>query len=330
VVEAFQLVDTSALVVRSKLKMKQKVIAIVGPTASGKSSLAVALALKFHGEIISADSRQIYKGLNLGTGKITKQEMMGIPHHLLDIWNPKKAVSVAEFKQKAEEALEEIVTNKKVPVVCGGTGFYIDTFLFNRELPHVEPNVALRKKLEKLPTQTLGEKLLKLDPRRAKEIDLKNRVRIIRAIEIVDALGVVPPLTDSPPYDVLFIGLNPSEQWLKAKIKTRLQERMQKGMVREAQNLHKNGLTYKRMIELGLEYKYLALFLQKKISKEEMITELEKEIWQYSKRQMTWFRKNKSIVWLKPELKTTPKKAGKLVSDFLKKFGTIRIPQTGD
>lgn len=299
--------------------MKQKVIAIVGPTASGKSSLAVTLAKKFSGEIISADSRQIYKGLNLGAGKITKQEMMGIPHHLLDIWNPKKVISVAEFKQKAEKALANIIANNHVPIVCGGTGFYVDTFLFNRELPQVEPNAPLRKKLEKFSTEKLAEKLRKLDSERAKTIDSKNRVRIIRALEIIDALGAVPPLTDSLPYDVLFIGFSPNEKWLKAKIAMRLKERIQKGMVREAQNLHKLGLSFKRMEDLGLEYKYLALFLQKKISKKEMIEALEKEIWQYSKRQMTWFRRNKNIVWLSPEHKTTSKKADKLVSDFLKK-----------
>lgn len=299
--------------------MKQKVIAIVGPTASGKSSLAVTLAQKITGEIISADSRQIYKGLNLGTGKITKQEMMGVPHHLLDIWNPKRVVSVAEFKLEAEKALAEITKNEHVPIVCGGTGFYIDTFLFNREFPHVEPNILLRKKLERLSTEKLAQKLQKLDPRRAQEIDLKNRVRIIRALEIIDSLGVVPPITDSLPYDVLFIGLHPSDKWLKAKIAERLHERIQKGMIREAQNLHKKGLTYRRMEDLGLEYKYLALFLQKKISKVEMMSELQKAIWQYSKRQMTWFRKNKNIIWLNPEYKTTPKKAEKLIADFLKK-----------
>ncbi len=311
--------------------MKQKVIAIVGPTASGKSSLAVTVAKKFGGEIISADSRQIYKGLDIGTGKVSRDKASTknlklktrvflhshIPHHLLDIWNPRKVVSVSEFKQKAEVAMNAITARGNLPIVCGGTGFYIDTFLFNRELPQVEPSTLLRAKLEKLSTEKLAIKLQKLDPRRAKEIDLRNRVRIIRALEIIDALGAVPALSESAPYDVLFIGLKPKEKWLRAKIKTRLLERIQKGMVREVHNLHKSGLSYKRMEDLGLEYKYLALFLQKKISKNEMISELEKAIWHYSKRQITWFQKNKKIIWLDPELKSTEAKAQTLVKKFL-------------
>ncbi len=311
--------------------MKQKIIAIVGPTASGKSSLAVMLAKKYNGEIISADSRQIYKGLDIGTGKILRdteptknlKSKTGIflhstvPHYLIDIWNPKKFVSVSEYKEKAEHALADIVSREKVPVVCGGTGFYVDTFLFDRTLPLVGANPKLRTKLENLSMKSLAQKLQTLDPKRAQTIDLKNRVRLIRALEIIDALGIVPPLTQSLPYDVLFIGLKPKEAWLKQKISMRLMERMKEGMVVEAKKLHSKGVSFSRMESLGLEYKYLALFLQKKLTKTDMLRDLESAIWQYSKRQMTWFQKNKKIIWLDPALKSTEAKASKLVKYFL-------------
>ena len=299
--------------------MKQKIVAIVGPTASGKSALAVQLAKQFSGEVISTDSRQIYKGLDLGTGKITKKEMMGVPHHLLDVWSPKKIVTVTEYTEKAKRAIAHIAKKNHPVFICGGTGFYIDALVYEKEFPAVKPNPLLRKKLEKLSTKTLAQKLQKLDPKRAETIDLKNRARLIRALEIIDALGAVPKLKTGMPYEVLFIGLKPDERFLTKKIVNRLTERIQKGMIREAKNLHKKGLSYKRMEGLGLEYKYLALFLQRKISKQEMTSGLELAIKQYSKRQMTWFTKNKNIIWFNPKMKSTPKKAAMLVKKFLKK-----------
>jgi len=296
---------------------KQKIIAIVGPTATGKSTLAVVLARQFQGEIISADSRQIYTGLSIGTGKITKKEMLGIPHHLLDISNPKKIVSVHEYALKARKALGSIIKNNRVPIVCGGTGFYIDTFLFEKTYPEVPPNTSLRAKLETFSTAELIKKLTTLDSRRAKEIDPHNRVRIIRALEIINAIGKVPKIKTSSPHDVLCIGLKTDEKFLKAQIKKRLDARIKKGMIAEAINLHAKGLSYKRMNELGLEYKYLSLYLQRRITKQEMTGQLETAIWQYSRKQMTWFRKNPDIVWLDPKQKSTVTKASKLVKEFL-------------
>jgi len=298
--------------------VKQKILAIVGPTATGKSAFAIHLAKKFGGEIISADSRQLYTGLDLGTGKVTKKEMMGIPHHLLDISNPKKVVTVSDYVTLATKALKKITSNKSLPIACGGTGFYIDTFLSGNIYPEVPPNKKLRANLEKFTANELMEKLRALDQNRAKTIDKYNKVRIIRALEIIDALGAVPDIKSNNPFDVLFIGLNTNEKLLKKHIKERLISRMQKGMIKEAFNLHAKGLTYKRMDDLGLEYKYLASHLQKKISKKEMIDQLESAIWQYSRKQMTWFRKNTTIVWLDPALKSTEAKANKLVKDFLK------------
>jgi len=282
-----------------KTNQRQKLITVVGPTSSGKSDLAVLIAKKFGGEIISADSRQVYKGMNLGTGKITKKEMCGVPHHLLDIANPKNRYSVAQFKKDAQCAITKIRSHKKISILCGGTGFYIQAIISGFMLPVVKPNMLLRKKLEKLSTKELVLHLKKLDPRRAKEIDPRNPRRLIRAIEIATKLGCVPILDTQTPclYDVLQIGINTNDEILKERIKIRLNTRLRRGMVAEGKRLHKQGVSWKRMEELGLEYKYLALFLQNKLSKQEMVEQLNSAIWQYTKRQKTWFKRDKNINW---------------------------------
>jgi len=277
--------------------MKPKVVVILGPTSSGKSSLAVRLAKEFNGEIISADSRQVYKDLNLGTGKITKKEMGGVPHYLLSVANPKKRFTVVEYQKLATKAINTIVQKKKLPVIVGGTGFYIDSIIWNTNFPRIPPNLPLRKRLEKKSTEELFKILKKKDGRRAKSIDSKNKVRLIRALEIINTLKVVPKIKQNSPYDVLYIGLNPEQKTLRKNIRERLIERIKKGMLGEAKRLHAKGLSWKRMEELGLEYKYLAWYLQNKISKDEMIKLLEREINQYSKRQYTWFKRNKEIKW---------------------------------
>lgn len=295
-----------------KSKPNPKILVILGQTASGKSALAVKLAKRFGGEIISADSRQVYKGLNIGTGKITKKEMSGIPHHLLDVVNPKKRFTVVEYQKLARKKIAEIFSRGKLPIICGGTGFYISALVDNIVLPDVPPDPKLRARLKKETPETLFNMLLKLDPRRAKTIDLKNARRLIRAIEIAQALGSVPQNTKVKPlYKSLFIGLALASEKLKKKITIRLFARLParsrkakagigEGMIAEAKRLHARGLSWKRMEELGLEYRYLALYLQKKISKSEMVEKLKTEIWHYAKRQMTWFKHDKRIFWFKP------------------------------
>ncbi len=186
---------------------RQKIIAIVGPTASGKSGLAVELAAKYNGEVVSADSRQVYAGLDIGTGKVTKKEMGGVPHHLLDVVSPKKIFTVSEFKEKAEKGIADILHRSKLPIICGGTGFYIQAIVDNVIFPEVPPNAALRKKLEKKSAVELAKILQKLDPVRFKSIDIKNPHRLIRAIEIAKALGKVPKIKIDPQYETLLIGI---------------------------------------------------------------------------------------------------------------------------
>jgi tRNA dimethylallyltransferase len=297
--------------------MKPKVLVILGPTATGKSGMAVSLARKFSGEIISADSRQVYSRLNLGTGKITKGEMRGVPHYLLDAVDPKKQFSVADYKILANKALKKILTKGKLPIIVGGTGFYIDSLIFNTNLPEVPPNKSLRKRLEKKTAQELFMILKKKDPRRAKTIDQKNKVRLIRALEIVSALGHVPKVIKEPPFQALFIGLNLPDKILRNKIHKRLSQRIKKGMITEVRKLHNSGVSWQRLENLGLEYKWVALYLQNKITKGEMLTKLESAIWQYSRRQMTWFRKNKKIEWFDAGKKNFKRDIVKSLTKFL-------------
>jgi len=295
-----------------------KVIAIVGTTASGKSDLAVQIARAVRGEIVSADSRQIYKGLDIGSGKITHAEMRGIRHHLLDVADPRKVYTVSDYQRDAAKALADIVHRGKVPIVCGGTGFYIDAVLKGIVFPDVPPNAKLRASLEKKSLPSLLDILKKLDAERAKTIDANNPRRLIRAIEIAKAQKKTakdpqPALNSqkvSLPYSILTLGISPADIVLRQRIWSRLKKRFKEGMLEEAIGLHKNGLSWKRMEALGLEYRYMARFLQeqKRLSKKKdkkaiikayvsMVSDLETEIWHYAKRQRTWFRRDKDIRW---------------------------------
>lgn len=278
----------------------------MGPTASGKSNLAVKLAKTFNGEVISADSRQVYRGMDIGTGKITKKEMAGIPHHCLDITSPKKNFDVVQWKKKADKAVHDIIKRKKLPIVCGGTGLYIKALVENITYPDVAPDWKLRKKLEQKKTAQLFAMLQKLDPARAQTIDPHNPRRLIRAIEIVKhTKKAVPEKRADPRYSALLFGITKTDTELKKRIRARLRARIKQGMVQEAKKLHDppagGGVSWKRMEGLGLEYKYLAHYLQGRITKQEMTDELDAKIYQYAKRQMTWFKKMTRVRWINTE-----------------------------
>jgi len=279
----------------------KKILVILGQTATGKSDLAVSLAKKLNGEIISADSRQVYKGLDIGSGKITKREMKGVSHYLIDIISPKKVFSVADFQKMAYQKIDDILKRGKLPIVCGGTGFYLQAIIDGIVLPEIEANRKLRYGLEKKDLTELQLILKNLDKKRFAEIDTKNKVRLVRAIEIACALGKVPRLKKSPKYSVLQIGVTWPTEALHKRIHERLIKRVKTGMIKEVTNLHEDGLSWKRLEALGLEYKYVALFLQNKINKAEMITELETKIVQFAKRQKTWFQKDARINWFQPD-----------------------------
>lgn len=294
--------------------MKPKIIVILGPTAIGKSDLAVEVAKVFNGEVVSADSRQVYKRLDIGTGKITKKEMRGVPHHCLDIVDPKKTFSVADFKDKATAAIKAILEKGKTPIICGGTGFYIDSIVDGIILPEVKTDPILRKKLDKLSTEKLLLKLKKLDKKRFNQIDKNNRVRIIRSIEIAQTLGKVPKIKRKALYSPLLIGLDTSDEILKDRIYKRILKRIKSGMVKEAERLHIDGLSWKRMKRLGLEYGLLSDLLQDKMTKEQFIERLNFDIWHYVKRQRTWFKKDQRILWFSP---SDQEKIKKEVQNFL-------------
>lgn len=284
--------------------MKAKILVILGQTATGKSDLAVFLAKKLNGEIISADSRQVYKGLDIGSGKITKREMKGVPHYLLDVISPKKVFSVADFQKQAYKHIDDILKRGKLPIICGGTGFYLQSIIDGIVLPGIEANKKLRASLEKKDLAELQLILKNLDKKRFSEIDTKNKVRLVRAIEIACAIGKVPKLKKNPKYSALQIGVTWPAEALQKRIHDRLIKRLRVGMIKEVENLHKDGVSWKRLESFGLEYRYLSLFLQKKITKAKMISELETKINQFAKRQKTWFQRDSKINWFQADKAT--------------------------
>ncbi|MCX8016132.1 MAG: tRNA (adenosine(37)-N6)-dimethylallyltransferase MiaA [Patescibacteria group bacterium] len=304
---------------KNGLKKKPKIVVILGPNASGKSDLAVALAKKFNGEIISADSRQVYKEMDIGTGKVPLQKKKdglfykGIEHYLIDVVSPKKIFTVTDYQKLGKEAIKEILNKNKLPIICGGTGFYIDALIYEYQFPNVKPNPQLRKKLDKLTTEKLFQKLKKLDPKYAKKMDPFNRRRLIRALEIILTLKKpMPPLKKSSPYEVLKIGVYRSAQELKKRIEKRLIKRLEEGMIEEIKKIRQKGVSWKRLYDFGLEYRYISLYLQKKLTYSEMFEQLKTKIWQYARRQMIWFRKDSEIRWI-----SNIKTAERLIKKFL-------------
>ncbi|MBP6912487.1 MAG: tRNA (adenosine(37)-N6)-dimethylallyltransferase MiaA [Candidatus Pacebacteria bacterium] len=280
--------------------IKNKIIVVYGPTSSGKSDYAVKLALKIgmgKAEVVSADSRQIYKELNLLSGKITTAEMHGVPHHMLSVVSVANEYSASDYANDASKIILDILSMGKTPIICGGTGFYIQALinkLNNNTLPEVPPNPQLRDKLNKLSIDDLFEILKKKDKVRAKNIDAKNKVRLIRALEIIEALGKVPTLPKqknklSNNYEFEYVGLDLDDKVLKDKIEKRLIERINDGMLDEAKKVYKL-IGSEKMKVLGLECKYTALFIDGEITQDELKSQLATKIWQYAKRQRTWFK----------------------------------------
>ena len=303
-------------ILREILSQKsKKLVVILGPNASGKTDLSIKLAKKFNGEVVSADSRQVYKGMDIGTGKITKKEMAGIPHYLLDVISPKRRFTVSQYQKLALKVINKIQKKGHIPFLVGGTGFYIQSVIDGIVIPEVKPDWQLRKKLEKKSAEELFKILKKLDPRRAKTIESKNKRRLIRALEIVIKTKKPVPLLKKrkPQFEVLILGVKKDFDELKKGIEKRLLKRLKQGMIAEVKKLRKSGVSWKRLEEFGLEYRYIAFYLQKKITYQKMVEKLQKEIEHYAKRQMTWFKRDKCIKWI-----TTCKEAEKIIKTFLK------------
>jgi tRNA dimethylallyltransferase len=279
---------------------KHKVVVIVGPTASGKTSLGIELAKRIHGEVVSADSRQVYRGLDLGSGKVTYEEMQGVPHHMLDVADPNMVYTVSDYVHAARSILEDVHRRGLTPIIVGGSFFYVDALLGRITLPTVPPNDALRVELDSLRTEDLFSYLKTRDPRRAETIDKHNRPRLIRALEITAELGAVPLPYSEPLYDARIFGITIDQTELKNNIHNRLISRIEKGMVDEVKHLHEQGLSYDRLESFGLEYRYIAEHLQGRLSYCVMLETIKTKSWQYAKRQMTWLKRDKEIVWVEP------------------------------
>jgi len=299
--------------------MLKKLIVILGPTASGKSEMAIKLAKKNNGEIVSADSRQIYRGLDIGTAKPAQKEREIIKHYLIDIKKPNQLYTVWEYKRNAIEAINQIIKNGKVPFLVGGTGLYVKAIVDNLEIPKVKPDWRLRKSLElKIKTRglkSLYNELIKIDPEAAYIVDSQNPRRIIRAMEV--AIKTRKPFSQQRKkgkylFDILEIGLSLDKEKLKENIEKRVDKMMKMGLVKEVKNLikiyDKNLPTFD-----AIGYREIIDYLNKKISLTEAIKEIKKNTWHFAKRQMTWFKRDNRIHWI-----NNYKKAERLVEKFLK------------
>ena len=275
--------------------MRGKLIAIMGTNASGKSGLGVALAARYGGEVVSADSRQVFRGLDLGSGKITPEETQGVPHHLIDVCQPGDFFSMADFQRLAYAAIDGILARQRVPFLVGGTGLYVDAVTDGYELSDRAPDLQLREKLETYDTPALYRMLKEKLP--DTDIDPKNRNRVMRAIERIEADDYHPGRR-SPRYEVLKLGVTWPRELLKQRIDERLDRRLQQGMVQEVQGLLDRGVSVDFLMKLGLEYRYLTRYLQGELGYEQMVEELGNAIKKFAKRQMTWFRREENLHWL--------------------------------
>lgn len=302
------------------IRTKPPLIVVLGPTASGKSGLAIALAQHFHGEIVSADSRQVYRGLDIGTAKVTPQEQALVPHHLLDVADVEEIYTVSQFQRQAIEAINDILARGRLPLLVGGSPHYIQAVVDHLAIPAVPPQPALRAQLQARPLTDLLAQLEQLDPQAAASIDRNNPRRVMRALEVCLVTG--QPFSaqrrmQEPLYRSLLLGLCWPRDVLYARIDARVDERMRQGMVQEVRDLLAAGVGHERLEALGLEYRYISLWLRGEFADEaEMVQRLKYAIHDFTRRQLSWFRKDRRIVWIEGN---TVEQAEAVVRDFLSK-----------
>ncbi len=294
-------------------KVKNKLIVVLGPTACGKTKIGVAIAKKFDGEIISADSRQIYKDMDIGTGK-DLGDYQGVPYHLIDIAKPREQITLKDWQKLAWQKIEDLNMNNKLPLLVGGTGLYLNSIIDGYVLEDMKFNKKLRAQLNKSSLKVLINKLKKLDFQAFKKIDLNNPRRIIRAIEIAKTGNSITKMkTKKPDLDILVLGIKFDKDVIYNRIDKRLKHRIEKeAMVLEVRKLRQKGVSWKRLDDFGLEYRWVAKYLRKQINKEELFNNLSNAIHHFAKIQLTWFKKRKDIVWVK-----NTQEAEKLVKKFL-------------
>ena len=297
---------------KGRINLKPKVIVIVGPTASGKTSLSIELAKKINGEIVSCDSMQIYKDMDIGSAKPTQEEMQGIKHYLIDVVSPNERFSVAEYKKQAERAIEEILSKGKVPIVIGGTGLYADSLIYGIEYQEIEFDEKYRKALE-IQAQTddglemLYNQAKRIDEEAIKKISENDKKRIIRVLEIYHQTGKTKTELEAESrknevkYDYKVFAINMDRQVLYDRINRRVDIMIENGLIQEVENLLKKYKQFPTAMQ-GLGYKEVVQYFNKELTKEEMIDKIKQETRRYAKRQLTWFRKNKETIWLDGQL----------------------------
>lgn len=277
----------------------EKLIVIEGTNASGKSGLGVRLAEKYGGEIVSADSRQVFRGLDLGSGKITPEEMRDVPHHLIDVAEPNEFFSMHDFQRLAYRAIESICARGKTPFLVGGTGLYVESVTEGYVMNDLKPDLEYRAYLETFETSELYQMLIQLRP--GIEIDPKNRNRVMRRLEKIHD-GDEESVPNQPRYDCLKLGVSWKPEVLRARIDERLERRLNDGMIEEVQRLMDEGATVEFLKKLGLEYRYITQYLIGEIpDRQDMIDALATAIKQFAKRQRIWFRRDPAIHWLDME-----------------------------
>ena len=292
-----------------------KLVVILGTNASGKSGLGIELALRYGAEIVSADSRQVFRGLDLGSGKVTKEEMKGVPHFLLDVAEPGDFFSLKDYQDLAYEAIDGIFARGKHPFLVGGTGLYVNAIVDGYELTDAPVDTELRAKVEAMSIEELrslmGEKLKSIPD----NLDMKNKRRLERAAEKL-LMGKPLNRESIKKYDTLCLGVTWDREILYKRIEERLDRRLNEGMIEEVEGLIARGVSDDFLYRLGLEYRYILLYLRGRFKdREEFRTKLFMEIRHLAKEQMTWFRKRKDVYWL--DMTGDPiEEAGKLIDSF--------------
>lgn len=290
-------------------KNKGKVLVILGPTASGKTALGVQLARMYHGEIISADSRQVYKGMDIGTGKDLQEYGEGadkVKHHLIDIVSPNEEFNVAKYQELAFKAIDDILKRGKLPIIVGGTGLYLQAVIDNYHLSAVKPDLKKRQELEALGKDELFSLLERSKPEFANKLnnsDRNNPRRLVRYLEILEQTDSIDKKQKSP-YEFLILGLDFPDEILRERVVRRINDRLEKEeMIAEVERLHNEGVDFKRLISFGLEYKFISFYLLEQLDYDEMLQKLSDASYRFSKRQKTWFKRwqkqGREIVWIK-------------------------------
>lgn len=287
---------------------KPKVLVLLGPTASGKTALGVSLALKYNGEIVSADSRQVYKGMDIGSGKDLKAYKVGkktVPYHLIDVVSPNTEFNLAKYQKLALKAMADVIERGKLPIIVGGTGLYLQALVDNYLLSSTKPDLEKRRELEILSREELFKRLESLKPDFAHKLnnsDKNNARRLVRYLEILEQ-GSSLEMKKESPYDFLILGLTYADEILRARIIKRINDRLdQEDMLGEVKRLHAEGVSWRRLLSFGLEYKFLSQYLLGRLDYDDMLKKLGDASYRFAKRQKTWFRRwekqGRQIYWV--------------------------------